>query len=116
MVRQRESQKTAQQEPYYAVPAPLDDDWLNEWWDANAADDDADPDDDEGKGGGPKRRADDYRFLYLGPAGSCTPMHHDVLCSYSWSANLAGRKRWALFHPRHTPRLLRVDRYDRRFH
>jgi hypothetical protein len=88
--------------PYYAVPPPLDDDWLNEWWDAADTDD---TDEKEGKGKGKGRRRDDYRFLYLGPAGSRTPLHHDVLCSYSWSANLAGRKRWRLFHPCHTPRL-----------
>ncbi len=28
----------------------------------------------------------DYRFLYLGPAGSHTPLHADVLRSYSWRA------------------------------
>lgn len=100
VLRQREK-ATAQEggEPgYYAVPPPLDDDWLNEWWDAK-------DDDDSG-------RVDDLRFMYLGPAGSRTPLHHDVLCSYSWSANLAGSKRWRLFHPRHTPRLLhrRADR------
>ena len=75
---------------YYSVPPPLGDDWLNEWWDAT----------------NPGRsQPDDYRFLYLGPAGSVTPMHHDVVASFSWSANLAGRKRWRLFQPRHTPRL-----------
>lgn len=36
----------------------------------------------------------DYRFVYCGPAGSWTPLHSDVLRSYSWSANVAGRKRW----------------------
>lgn len=92
----RQRQREPKPEPYYAVPPPLDDDWLNEWWD----------DADGGEGRGRARREDDYRFLYLGPAGSRTPMHHDVLCSYSWSANLAGRKRWVLFHPRHNPRLL----------
>jgi hypothetical protein len=35
----------------------------------------------------------DYRFVYLGPAGSWTPLHSDVLRSHSWSANVAGRKR-----------------------
>jgi hypothetical protein len=40
-----------------------------------------------------------YRFLYLGPAGSFTGFHCDVLRSYSWSANIAGRKRWVLYPP-----------------
>ena len=34
--------------------------------------------------------------VYLGPAGSRTALHADVLFSYSWSANVAGRKRWLL--------------------
>lgn len=34
----------------------------------------------------------DYRFVYLGPQGSWTPLHADVLRSYSWSANVCGRK------------------------
>lgn len=108
VLRQREKETAQEGKPgYYAVPPPLDDDWLNKWWDAN---DDDDDDDNGGVGG--KGRVDDYRFLYLGPAGSRTPLHHDVLCSYSWSANLAGSKRWRLFHSRHTPRLLhrRADR------
>lgn len=50
----------------------------------------------------------DYRFCYLGPAGTWTPLHSDVLRSYSWSANVCGRKRWLLLHPRHTHLL-----YDR---
>lgn len=78
---------------YYAVPAPLDDDWLNAWWDAPATD------------AGHADRDDDYRFLYLGPRGSTTGLHHDVLCSYSWSANLAGFKAWTLFSPEATPSL-----------
>jgi transcription termination factor Rho len=35
----------------------------------------------------------DYRFVYLGPAGSWTGAHADVLRSYSWSANVCGKKR-----------------------
>jgi hypothetical protein len=73
--------------PYYVVPSPLDDDWLNGWWDAPATD------------AGHATREDDYRFLYLGPKGSTTGVHHDVLCSYSWSVNLAGIKEWTLFPP-----------------
>jgi hypothetical protein len=42
---------------------------------------------------------DDYRFVYLGPAGSWMPLHVDVLRSYSWSANVCGRKHWVLFPP-----------------
>jgi hypothetical protein len=44
----------------------------------------------------------DYRFVYLGPAGSATPLHADVLHSASWSANVAGVKHWLLFPPAQT--------------
>ncbi|OQV23041.1 JmjC domain-containing protein 4 [Hypsibius exemplaris] len=63
----------------YSVPEYFSSDWLNEFCDENGE--------------------DDYRFLYLGPAGSWTPLHEDVLQSFSWSANIAGRKRWILFPP-----------------
>jgi uncharacterized RmlC-like cupin family protein len=51
----------------------------------------------------------DYRFVYVGPAGSATPLHCDVLHSASWSANIAGVKQWLLFPPAATP-LLRSAR------
>jgi hypothetical protein len=34
--------------------------------------------------------------------GTWTPLHADVLRSYSWSTNVAGRKRWRLLPPSHT--------------
>jgi hypothetical protein len=37
---------------------------------------------------------DDYRFLYIGEAGSWTPFHKDVFGSYSWSYNVGGEKLW----------------------
>lgn len=43
--------------------------------------------------------ADDFRFTYLGPSGTFTPLHADVYNSYSWSTNLCGRKKWWLFRP-----------------
>lgn len=48
---------------------------------------------------------DDFRFCYAGVAGTSTPLHHDVLLSYSWSANICGEKRWVLFPPEVTPLL-----------
>ncbi|WJX39129.1 hypothetical protein P8452_26708 [Trifolium repens] len=36
----------------------------------------------------------DYRFVYMGIKGSWTPLHADVFRSYSWSANVCGKKRW----------------------
>jgi len=41
----------------------------------------------------------DFRFCYLGPAGTFTPLHRDVYASYSWSANIVGRKMWWSFPP-----------------
>jgi hypothetical protein len=74
-------------QPDYAVPLAVADDWLNWWYDATA-----DP--------------DDYRFLYLGPSGSATPLHHDVLYSASWSANVTGWKLWVLLPPDEAARTL----------
>ena len=42
---------------------------------------------------------DRFRFIYIGPRGSWTPFHADVYGSYSWSANVKGRKKWVLFPP-----------------
>ncbi|XP_059485310.1 2-oxoglutarate and iron-dependent oxygenase JMJD4 [Neocloeon triangulifer] len=63
----------------YKCPEIFSSDWLNEYWSA--------------KGG------DDYKFVYMGPKGSWTPLHVDVFTSFSWSANVCGQKRWILFPP-----------------
>jgi len=47
----------------------------------------------------PRRFKGGFRFLYLGPAGTGTPLHTDVLASCSWSVNLAGCKEWGLLRP-----------------
>ncbi|XP_058686425.1 2-oxoglutarate and iron-dependent oxygenase JMJD4 isoform X2 [Poecile atricapillus] len=52
---------------FYSIPVYFSSDWLNEYWDAVGA--------------------DDFRFVYMGPKGSC------------WSANVCGRKRWLLYPP-----------------
>jgi hypothetical protein len=75
----------------YLPPPALGFDGLNAWCDAHAA--------------------DDFRFVYAGPKNSWTPLHHDVLFSTSWSANVAGRKRWILFPPSATPLL--SDAFER---
>ncbi|KAK7198110.1 JmjC domain, hydroxylase [Novymonas esmeraldas] len=36
----------------------------------------------------------DYRFCYMGPVGTWTPLHHDVFGTYSWSFNVCGDKLW----------------------
>lgn len=66
----------------YTVPRFFASDWLNEYYEANAELD------------------DDYMFVYMGPKGTWTPFHADVFGSYSWSANVTGKKRWLLFPPR----------------
>jgi len=36
---------------------------------------------------------------FTGPAGSQTPIHSDVLHSFSWSYNIVGHKRWTFYSP-----------------
>uniref|UniRef100_A0A0G4GRK1 JmjC domain-containing protein n=1 Tax=Chromera velia CCMP2878 TaxID=1169474 RepID=A0A0G4GRK1_9ALVE len=68
----------------YEVPEAFRDDWFNRQ---------------------SLREGDDYRFVYMGPQGSVTPIHIDVLGSFSWSANLCGQKRWIFFRPEDAERL-----------
>ncbi|XP_033728591.1 uncharacterized protein LOC117317769 isoform X2 [Pecten maximus] len=65
----------------YSTPVYFLSDWMNEFWDCRADSD------------------DDYRFVYMGPKGTWTPFHADVFRSYSWSANICGRKRWIFIAP-----------------
>ncbi|XP_035739722.1 2-oxoglutarate and iron-dependent oxygenase JMJD4-like isoform X1 [Vespa mandarinia] len=67
---------------YYEVPHYFASDWLNEYYIAKP------------------ELEDDYMFVYMGPKGTWTPLHADVFFSYSWSANIVGRKRWLLFPPK----------------
>ena len=57
------------------------DDWMDAWWKER------------------KDVDDDFRFVYIGTHGTWTPFHADVFRSYSWSANICGRKHWTLFPP-----------------
>lgn len=65
----------------YEVPQYFVSDWLNEYYIAHP------------------ELGDDYMFVYMGPKETWTPLHADVFTSYSWSANIVGRKRWLLFPP-----------------
>lgn len=38
-------------------------------------------------------------FSYVGVKGTYTPLHSDVFGSFSWSANVVGRKKWYFFPP-----------------
>ncbi|KAJ7415209.1 JmjC domain-containing protein 4 [Willisornis vidua] len=73
----REFGEAFPEQDVYTTPVYFSSDWLNEYWDAVAV--------------------DDYRFVYMGPKGSWTPFHADVFRSYSWSANICGRKKWLLY-------------------
>ena len=78
----------------YSTPALFGSDWLNEWWDGPRQAAAALASSGDARGDAPP--ADDFRFVYIGRGGSWTPLHHDVLNSYSWSANVCGTKRWLL--------------------
>lgn len=73
-------------QPPYEVPEWFQDDWLNEFCQVGDL------------------NQSDFKFLYLGPAGSCTRMHHDVYRSYSWSYNVYGTKLWIMFPEGKEPR------------
>jgi len=70
----------------YRVPSPFADDYLNFYYDTVARVAGA-------------TAVDDYRFVYYGPRGSRTPVHHDVMYSASWSANVCGTKLWLMLPP-----------------
>jgi hypothetical protein len=64
----------------YVCPEYFREDWLNSYERNN-------------------EESNDHRFVYMGPADTFTPLHKDVLQSFSWSVNLRGRKEWVLFPP-----------------
>ncbi|WOO77262.1 JmjC domain-containing protein 4 [Vanrija pseudolonga] len=80
----------------YAPPPCFRDDWLSPPFDTSPS----------SKAAAHASTAD-FRFVYAGPAGTFTPLHRDVYGSYSWSANVVGRKLWWLFPPgtEHDPAL-----------
>nr|CDS27155.1 JmjC domain containing protein 4 [Hymenolepis microstoma] len=89
---------------FYRLPVYFSSDWLNEFSDFRT---DCD---------------DDFRFVYIGPKGTWTPLHADVYCSFSWSANIIGLKRWWIFPPGEEKKLtgpnggsLPADISDRKF-
>uniref|UniRef100_A0A8C0JYH0 Jumonji domain-containing protein 4 n=1 Tax=Canis lupus dingo TaxID=286419 RepID=A0A8C0JYH0_CANLU len=66
-------------EDVFTLPMYFSSDWLNEYWDI--------------------LDVDDYRFIYMGPAGTWSPFHADIFRSFSWSVNICGRKKWFFFPP-----------------
>lgn len=73
----------------YTTPTLFMDDWLNFYLEHHQL---------HLSEGGVERDAcfSDYRFVYMGPKGTWTPLHADVFRSYSWSGNVCGRKLWHL--------------------
>ncbi|CAD2215500.1 hypothetical protein AGDE_05086 [Angomonas deanei] len=65
----------------YTAPPYLGADWLNAFYDHS------------------NDRDGDYRFAYIGPAGTWTGFHADVIGSYSWSLNVSGDKLWYFLSP-----------------
>ncbi|XVE57180.1 hypothetical protein DITRI_Ditri04bG0071200 [Diplodiscus trichospermus] len=78
----------------YRTPLFFSDDWLNLYLDNYRMHDD--PDTYQGNN---DICCSDYRFVYMGAKGSWTPLHADVFRSYSWSANVCGKKKWFFLPP-----------------
>ncbi|XP_024025319.1 jmjC domain-containing protein 4 isoform X1 [Morus notabilis] len=78
----------------YTTPQFFCDDWLNLYLDNYRIHKDPDiySEDNEVS-------CSDYRFVYIGEKGSWTPLHADVFRSYSWSANVCGKKHWFFLSP-----------------
>ncbi|KAL2936120.1 JmjC domain-containing protein 4 [Bienertia sinuspersici] len=77
----------------YVTPLFFNDDWLNLYLDKYRLHND--PDYQERN----EISCSDYRFVYMGPKGTWTPLHADVFRSYSWSANVCGTKLWLFLPP-----------------
>ncbi|XP_074314928.1 arginine-specific demethylase JMJ20 [Silene latifolia] len=77
----------------YATPQFFNDDWLNLYLDKYRMHCDTDSQETN------EISCSDYRFVYMGPKGTWTPLHADVFRSYSWSANVCGTKLWLFLPP-----------------
>lgn len=89
----------------YISPLFFHDDWLNLYLDYYKMH--TDPDSYQQNN---EICCSDYRFVYMGVKGSWTPLHADVFRSYSWSANVCGKKRWLFLAPPQSH--LVFDRHD----
>ncbi|XP_015882605.2 arginine-specific demethylase JMJ20 isoform X1 [Ziziphus jujuba] len=81
----------------YTTPLFFCDDWLNLYLDNYRMHKDPDI-----YSGNNEISCSDYRFVYMGAKGTWTPLHADVFRSYSWSANVCGKKRWFFLSPSHS--------------
>uniref|UniRef100_A0A0E0JJW8 JmjC domain-containing protein n=1 Tax=Oryza punctata TaxID=4537 RepID=A0A0E0JJW8_ORYPU len=78
----------------YTTPTFFADDWLNMYLDSHPIHRDSDIANHANE-----INCADYRFVYMGAKGTWTPLHADVFRSYSWSANVCGRKLWLFLPP-----------------
>ncbi|KAK4394792.1 2-oxoglutarate and iron-dependent oxygenase JMJD4 [Sesamum angolense] len=78
----------------YRTPIFFLDDWLNLYLDKYRMHDNPDSYQERDEAS-----CSDYRFVYMGAKGTWTPLHADVFRSYSWSANICGRKHWYFLSP-----------------
>ncbi|GAB4845763.1 hypothetical protein Ancab_039170 [Ancistrocladus abbreviatus] len=78
----------------YTTPIFFHDDWLNLYLDAYCIHNDPDVCHERNE-----ISCSDYRFVYMGPKGTWTPLHADVFRSFSWSANVLGAKLWLFLPP-----------------
>jgi hypothetical protein len=92
--------------PLYAPHPALTDDWVNQYFDYTVVAELSDgpvadtlSEDAAAPGTPAPLRGADYRFVYLGPHSSWTPLHRDVFASHSWSTNVCGAKLWLFLSP-----------------
>ncbi|KAF3642436.1 hypothetical protein T459_33420 [Capsicum annuum] len=78
----------------YRTPMDFSDDWLNFYLDKFRMHNDPDTYSERNE-----ISCSDYRFVYMGSKGTWTPLHADVFRSYSWSANVCGKKQWYFLSP-----------------
>ncbi|XP_050225834.1 arginine-specific demethylase JMJ20 isoform X2 [Mercurialis annua] len=78
----------------YRTPLFFSDDWLNLYLDHHRMHKNPDVYQESNE-----ICCSDYRFVYMGAKGSWTPLHADVFRSYSWSANICGKKKWVFLSP-----------------
>lgn len=78
----------------YRTPVDFSDDWLNFYLDKFRMHNDPDTYSERNE-----ISCSDYRFVYMGSKGTWTPLHADVFRSYSWSANVCGKKQWYFLPP-----------------
>ncbi|KAL7105939.1 hypothetical protein ACP275_07G078900 [Erythranthe tilingii] len=88
----------------YNTPIIFLDDWLNLYLDKYHMHNDPESNQERNE-----ISCSDYRFVYMGAKGTWTPLHADVFRSFSWSANVYGRKKWYFLSP--SQHHLVYDRY-----